>query len=200
MRKMINDKYLRFHGAVEKTFSKGSYIFSNGNFQNHYYQITDGVVKLFSTGLNTLGMTFQLIRKGEQISLYSMFAEMPLLHDALALTDCRILVMPKECFNKIIEHDKVLMLKIIKHLSTESFSQPLMDSFSITDSPRVKIQQLFHNLKYEKVDQEKFSYEVRLKLKQIADLTNVDIEQIMPCIKSLEEQGLLKIVNDKIYF
>ncbi|UZT99048.1 Crp/Fnr family transcriptional regulator [Chryseobacterium fluminis] len=197
---MINEKYLRFHGAVEKTFRKGSYIFNHGSFQNHYYQIVDGVVKLFSTGFNILDMTFQLLRKGEQISLYSMFVEMPLLHNALALTDCRILVMDKEHFNKMIQQDKSLMLKILKHLSNDSYPRPLTNRFFITDSPKLKIQQLFHNLKYEKADQEIFSYEVRLKLQQIADLTNVDIEQIMPCIKCLEQQGLLKIVNDIIYF
>lgn len=93
---MIDEKYLRSYGAVEKKFTAGSCIFSHGIIQNHYYQIIDGTVKLFNTGYDDNDIIFQLLRSGEEISLYSVFVEMPSLHHDVALTDCRILVMQKD--------------------------------------------------------------------------------------------------------
>lgn len=84
---MIDGKHLRCYRAIEKKFKAGSYIFTHAMFQNHYYQVIDGIVKLCNNCYYDRDMTFQLLRSGEQIGLYSLLVEMPSLHDALALTD-----------------------------------------------------------------------------------------------------------------
>lgn len=82
---MIHEMYLRSYGATEKNYKKGCSIFSFGQLQKHYYQIIEGVVKLSFSGLNERDNTFQLLRGGECIGLYSIFVEMPLLHNASAI-------------------------------------------------------------------------------------------------------------------
>lgn len=197
---MIDEKYLRCHGAVEKRFKAGSYIFSHGTIQNHYYQVIDGLVKLSNTGYNTQDMTFQLLRSGEKISLYSLFVEMPLLQDAVALTDCRIIVMRKEDFNHMIGHNKILMLKILKKLWNDSFCLPPQNCYLIADNAENRVQRLFHSLKYNEADQELFSFEIKMSLEQIADAAGVTISNVKSVMQSLKDQGLIKILKGKIYF
>ncbi len=185
---MIDEKYLRCHGAVEKTFTADSCIFSHG------------VVKLYNTRYDASDMTFELLRSGEQITMYSLFVEMPSLHDALALTDCRILVMKKENFNQMIERKKPLMLMILKKLSNDLYSKPLKSCCYITDSADNKIEQLFQSLKYDETDQELFSFEIKMSLKKIADTANLSIKNVQSAIENLEDLDLIKIVNGKIFF
>lgn len=196
---MIDEKYLRSHGAVEKKFTAGSCIFSHGIIQNHYYQIIEGIVKLFNTGYDANDMTFQLLRSREQITLYCAFVEMPSLHHAVALTDCRILIMQKDNFNQMIERKKSLRLKVLKKLSSDLYSQPIESCCYITDSAENKIEQLFHSLKFDETDQELFSFEIKMSLQQIADKTNLSITDVRLAIKNLEEQGLIRIVNSKVF-
>lgn len=196
---MIDEKYLRCHGAVEKKFTAGSCIFSHGTIQNHYYQIIDGIVKLSNTGYDAKDMTFQLLRNREHISLYSVFVEMPSLHHAVALTDCRILVMQKNNFNQMIELNKTLMLMVLKELSSNLYCQALESYCYTTDSAENKIEQLFHSLKFDETDQELFSFEIKMSLQQIADKANLSITDVRLAIKNLEEQGLIRIVNSKVF-
>ncbi|MCJ8154176.1 Crp/Fnr family transcriptional regulator [Chryseobacterium sp. SSA4.19] len=197
---MIDEKYLRCHGAVEKKFTAGSCIFSHGTIQNHYYQIIDGIVKLSNTGYDAKDMTFQLLRNREHISLYSVFVEMPSLHHAVALTDCRILVMQKDNFNQMIGRNKVLMLMVLKELSSDFYYQPLKSCCYITDSAENKIEHLFHSLKYDETDQELLSFVIKMSLQQISYIANLSIKTVRSAIENLEDQGLIKIVKGKIFF
>lgn len=197
---MISEAYLRSYGAIEKNYKKNSLIFSVGSSQEHYYQIIEGVVKLSFPGLDERNMTFQLLRRGECISLYSIFVEMPLLHNASTITDCRIMVMSKKCFNKMIMEERVLMFKIFRHLSRDMNSGSQRENSYFADFPELKLQQLLSCLKHGETDQEKFSYEVKLTIQQIADFINIDMQAMMLCIKNLEKQSLLKVINDKLYF
>ncbi len=197
---MISETYLRSYGAIEKNYKKGSLIFSVGSLQENYYQIIEGIVKLSFSGLDERGKTFKLLRKGECISLYSIFVEMPLLHNALTITDCRIMIISKKCFFKMIMEERVLMFQILRDLSRDMNSASQREDFYFTDSPELKLHQLLSNLKHRETDQEKFSYEVKLTMQQIADFINIDLQKMMLCIKSLEKQSLLKVINDKLYF
>lgn len=196
---MIDEKYLRSHGAVEKKFTAGYCIFSYGTIQNYYYQVINGIVKLSNTGYDAKDMTFQLLRRGDHISLYCAFVEMPSLHHVVALTDCQLLVLQKDNFNQMIERNKVLMLMVLKELSNDLYSQPLKSCCCITDSAENKIEQLFHSLKFDETDQELFSFEIKMSLQQIADKANLSITDVRLAIKNLEEQDLIRIVNSKVF-
>lgn len=110
------------------------------------------------------------------------------------------MIMSKKCFFKMIMEERVLMFQILRNLSTDMNSASQREDFYFTDSPELKLKQLLSNLKHRETDQEKFSYEVKLTMQQIADFINIDLQKMMLCIKSLEKQSLLKVINDKLYF
>lgn len=108
--------------------------------------------------------------------------------------------MKKDNFSQMIQQNKDLILKVLEKLSNDLYSHPLKSCCYLKDSAENKIEQLCYSLKYDDTDQELFSFEIKMSLKKIADTANMSIRSVQSAIKNLEDQGLIRIVEGKIFF
>ncbi len=197
---MIDENLLTDFGATSKAYSKGEYIFSEGDEARYYYQVVTGQVKM--TNYNDDGKEFLqgMFTYGDS------FGEPPLLvgerypANAEALTDVVLLQLPKDAFFKMQQQVPETAILISKRLAQRLYYKAIMASEISSHDPEHRLLKLIDYFK-EHVDPvgQGREYVVQFTRQQLADLTGLRVETVIRAIKNLEKKGEIHIANRKIF-
>ncbi|SHK70252.1 Crp/Fnr family transcriptional regulator [Epilithonimonas mollis] len=195
---MIEEDCLRLHGAVSRRFTAGTLLFSGFEEVGYYFQIVSGLITFTLTDAHRHNRICTISGRGE--ANYSILTDFPPLLDAIALTECSVLIMPKENFLFMVASEKGMMMHILKYLSEQLYNCMETNRIEFNKSPSDKIIELLHFLKFEETDQELFSLEIDLNLDQIAMMSGLNTEICIATIEKMEKDDSIKIRNGRIYF
>ena len=195
---MIEEDCLRLHGAVFRRFTAGSLLLSGFEEAGHYFQIVSGLIAFVQADSEKHNRICAILGRGQ--TNYAILTEFPPLVDAIALTECSVLIMPKENFLFMVASEKGMMMHILKYLSKQLYTFMEINRIELCKSPTDKITGLFHFLKFEETDQELFSLEIDLNLDQLAMMSGLSAEICIVAIQKMKKDDSIKIRNGKIYF
>ncbi len=198
---MITEDLLFDYGAKEQLFLKGDMIFEEGVPARFYFQIKKGEVKM--NNFNEDGKEFVqgIFSEGSCFGEPPLFGDFDYPANAIALKDSQIIKLSKESLFKLLNEHPNLLLKITKSIAKRMNYKAIMLAEISSNTPEHRITRFLEYLKNDVFGiDEKFGYQVELTRQQIADLTGLRVETVIRTIKSMEKEGLLKIIQKKIYY
>jgi len=195
---MIEENCLRSHGAVLRTFNRNTFLFNKGSELEYHFQIVSGLAKFVREDQEGHQITCQILGSSE--ANYLILTGLPLTFDVVAITDCRVLMMPKDDFLSMIMSEEGMLSHIMKYMAELMYIQMERNRREFNKSPSDRITELFKFLKYEETHQEIFSFEINLTVHEIAEISGISLEICIHALQKMKEHGAVKILNARIFF
>ncbi|MFL9833649.1 Crp/Fnr family transcriptional regulator [Chryseobacterium terrae] len=186
--------------AEVKKFNSGELIFSERKYSQYYFQIQLEVVKLnnfFEDGKEFVhGFPFEGHCFGEAYLL----TEKPYAVNAIAVTDCEIIIMEKQSYKSLVSIYPNLLLSVSRYSAERLHFRYIISSFLGIRNPQVKIQRLLEYLKDYFGYNEPYSFCIPFTRSELASLTGLRVETVIRTLKKMESLEIVKIAQSKIYY
>jgi CRP/FNR family transcriptional regulator len=122
--------------ATEKAVKRGQLIFSEGDEAGGFYVVLSGRVKVFKLSPEGKEQTIQVFGEGESFGEASVFTGKRFPASAEAMTQCRLLFLPRDAFVQRIKMNPSLALNMLALLSQRlrKFAN-LVEALSLKEVP-----------------------------------------------------------------
>lgn len=197
---IICEDLLFSHGASLERYEAGEAIFQEGTAAKYYFQIRYGTVKLNTLLEDGKEFVHGLPFDGHCFGESYLFTGHHYAVNAVAVTSCEIIRLPKTRFLEILLEKPALMLEISKYTADRLHFRYMISSFLAISDPIVKLVKLFDHLKKYFGFEEAYSFLIPYTRQQIATLTGLRVETVIRYVKKMQEQKLVKIESSKIYY
>lgn len=197
---MIANELLELYDAKRKKFQKGELIFAEGNEPHYYFQIITGEVKMCN--FNDVGREFiqGFFQDGQSFGEPPLFLNRAYPANAMAVTDCEIIIVPKNNFLELLKNNNQVSLTIIEYLAQRLHYKSVMAAEISSQEPEHRLLKLIdYSIKFLKVQKGNDGFPIDLTRQQMADLTGLRVETVIRAIKSLEKKKELKIIKRKVF-
>ncbi len=192
----ISSILLQHYGASLNRFSKGEYIFHENWPAHFYFQVEEGSVKMFNSGENN-DYIQGLFAHGESFGEPPLISEFPYPADAKALTNCKIWVLKKADYLKLLRENPVIHFELTKTLAQRLCHKTNLLNAMTTQNPEKRILAVIDFFK-NKTPRTTPSYEVPFTRQAIADMTGLRVETVIKKVLQLARTGELKVQDHKI--
>ncbi|WP_312764619.1 Crp/Fnr family transcriptional regulator [Epilithonimonas sp.] len=186
--------------AITQNYSEGDIIFSGGDKPVFYYHIIKGEVKLQNKDGASRELTQDVLYEGKGIAEFGLFINEFYPVTAVAVRDCILIKLPKASFLSLLNKYPEIRLELLKSMSNSIYYKYLMGDIYFVQNAENKIIMLLDYLKRQQPNQFKYSYKIALTRKEISNLTGLRVETVIRSIKKMEKQGILKIIDRKIFY
>lgn len=196
----IDNHILESLDASILTYNISDAIFLEDDVIKFYYQVIEGKVKLNNYSDSGKEILQNIIEEGQSVGEYLLFLEdarSPI--NAIAVTKCKVLKLPKNSFFKILTDHPHLGLDINRNISRNIHFRHIMGKSAIQNST-AKLKTLLDYMKSKQKKSSPFSFQVPLTRQEMANYTGLAVETTIKTLKSMEKNNLVKIVNRKIFY
>lgn len=197
---MIDTELLLTFDARLKTYEKNEVIFSENDTARYYYQIVEGMVKM--NNFNDDGKEFiqGVFYKGQSFGEPPLFVDIKYPANAMTLSKCDILVLPKEQLYALLLEQPEVHLEITKNLAKRLHYKAIIASEISSQEPEHRVLRFMDYLKQDvaKVDGN-FNFEIAYTRQQIADILGLRVETVIRAIKNLEAKNEVQIIKRKVF-
>lgn len=197
---VIKEEILHSVGAVTRRYRPSEIIFSEGDVPKYYYQIITGNVKLNNYNDDGKEIIQTLLEEGQSIGESLLFMDKLYPMNAVALTECNIIRLPKSIFLDLMKLYPDLCLNMNKILSQRLYFKIIMTQNLSSQNPTAKLKGLMDYLKSFQKEQSPYSFRIPLTRQQMASLTGLCVETAIRTIKMMERNKMVKIENRKILY
>ncbi|CAA7196889.1 Crp/Fnr family transcriptional regulator [Chryseobacterium potabilaquae] len=197
---LINEQFLSSVGAETIEYNNGEYIFHEGNSPRFYYFILEGEVKLNNFNQDGKELILNIFTQDQSFGEFCLFTEKLYTIGAVAITNCRIMRLHKECFMDTLKHNPQLYLDLCKNISECMDYQYTMLKNNSSLNPSERIMGIMLHFKSFEEDQFPFSFKIPFTRQQLASFTGLRIETTIRTIKIMEKDKIVKMKDRKIYF
>ncbi|WP_412850760.1 Crp/Fnr family transcriptional regulator [Chryseobacterium sp. PMSZPI] len=181
-------------------YNAEDYIFQEGTAAKFYWQIKEGTVKLNTFLEDGKEFVHGLPFDGHCIGESYLFTGHHYAVNAIAVTNCEIIKIPKSKFLEILLKNPPLMLELNKYTADRLHFRYMISSFLAISDPIIKLKKLFDHLKKYFGFEEVYSFLIPYTRQQIATLTGLRVETVIRYIKKMQEQNIVKLDSTKIYY
>lgn len=197
---MIDKELLLAFDARQKAFEKNELIFSENETARYYYQIVEGMVKM--NNFNDDGKEFiqGVFYKDQSFGEPPLFVDIKYPANAMTLSKCLILVLPKvRLYQLLLEHPEV-HLEITKNLAKRLHYKAIIASEISSQEPEHRVLRFMNYLKEDVAKVEgRFNFEIAYTRQQIADILGLRVETVIRAIKNLEAKNEVQIIKRKVF-
>ncbi|MEN4760529.1 Crp/Fnr family transcriptional regulator [Chryseobacterium sp. C39-AII1] len=197
---VIDEDILYSMGAVIKSYRPSENIFTEGDLPNYYYQIVKGEVKLNNYNEEGKEIIQGLMRKGQSIEESLLFINKVYPVNAIAITSCEILKLPKFTFLEILKLYPEICFDLFESISQRLYFKLIMAQNLCTQNPAHKLISLMDYLKSSEEEQSPYSFQVPLTRQQMASITGLCVETVIRSLKKMEKDNRVQIENRKILY
>jgi CRP-like cAMP-binding protein len=197
---VIKEEILHSVGAVTRRYRPSEIIFNEGDVPKYYYQIITGNVKLNNYNDDGKEIIQTLLEEGQSIGESLLFMDKLYPMNAVALTECNIIRLPKSVFLDLMKLYPDLCLNMNKILSQRLYFKIIMTQNLSSQNPTAKLKGLMDYLKSFQKEQSPYSFRIPLTRQQMASLTGLCVETAIRTIKMMERNKMVKIENRKILY
>ena len=197
---VIKDEILHSVGAITRRYKPSEIIFSEGDIPNYYYQIIEGDVKLNNYNDDGKEIIQTLLEDGQSIGESLLFMDKLYPINAIALSHCSVLRLPKKVFLDLMKLYPDICLDMNKVLSQRLYFKIIMTQNMSSQNPTAKLKVLMDYLKSFQKEQSPYSFMIPLTRQQMASLTGLCVETAIRTIKGMERDKIVRIENRKILY
>lgn len=197
---VIKEEILHSVGAITRRYKPSEIIFSEGDIPNYYYQIIEGDVKLNNYNDDGKEIIQTLLENGQSIGESLLFMDKLYPINAIALSHCSVLRLPKKVFLDLMKLYPDICLDMNKVLSQRLYFKIIMTQNMSSQNPTAKLKVLMDYLKSFQKEQSPYSFMIPLTRQQMASLTGLCVETAIRTIKGMERDKIVRIENRKILY
>ncbi|MBV8324903.1 Crp/Fnr family transcriptional regulator [Chryseobacterium sp.] len=197
---IICEDLLFSRGAKLEKYSASESVFREGSSAKYYLQIKSGTIKLNTFLEDGKEFVHGLPFEGHCFGESYLFTDHGYAVNAIAVTHCEIIKLPKNKFLEILLEKPELMLEINRYTADRLHFRYMISSFLAISDPMIKLQKLFDHLKNYFGCKEVYSFLIPYTRQQIATLTGLRVETVIRNVKKMQEQNLVKLDSTKIYY
>jgi CRP/FNR family transcriptional regulator, cyclic AMP receptor protein len=185
------------YGGSLVSYNKEDVIFHEGDEANFFYQVEEGNVKMVTYSQDGQEFIQGIFNDGDSFGEPPLFSVFKYPSSAYALTECKILKIPKDRFFDLLKENFEIHIQLDRILCERlKYKNMILSEISFYD-PEHRILSLINYLKSKsQVKDEPF--QVPLTRQQIADMSGMRVETVIRTIKRMEDEGKLQIQDRKI--
>ena len=183
--------------AVEKNFSRGEIIFSEGDNGNGFYVVIDGQVKIHKVSLEGKEKILHIFGPGEPFGEVPVFTDRAFPANAEALSKSRLLFFPKNAFVALIMKNPSLALSMLGVLAMRlrEFTMQI-EHLALKEVPG----RIASYLLYVSEEQESSNHiELEISKGQLASLLGTIPETLSRIFSKMSSQGLIEVEGRTIW-
>jgi CRP-like cAMP-binding protein len=197
---LIDEKLLINYGAKLRDIKKGELITGAGEQPEYVNVISGGSVKVCY--FNDEGREFTLVTfgPGEIFGHSSALVNQPYETSAYATEISKIWFIKRDDFIKLLQENTELMYTMLvdQAVMVRHFTAKLSE-MAVEDA-QYRLTTLMNYYKQKRGLKKDQEYVVPLTRQQLADMTGLRVETVIRTIKSMEQKGLLEIIEGKIFW
>jgi CRP-like cAMP-binding protein len=197
---VIKEEILHSVGASIRHYRSSEIIFSEGDLPNYYYQIITGEAKLNNYNDEGKEIIQTLLEDGQSIGESLLFMDKVYPFNAIAITNCKILRLPKTIFFDLLKLHPEISLDMNATIAQRLYFRLIMTQNLCTQNPATKLKTLMDYLKSFQKEQAPYSFKIPLTRQQMASLTGLCVETAIRTIKVMEKNKIVKIRDRKILY
>lgn len=191
----MNLELLINKGGKLKKYSKGEYLFRQGESPKYLHILVSGKIKVFTLNKEGKEFTHQVFVGESFIGIPPIIIDEKYPSNAIVLRESEVIRINKECYYSAADANSNLYKGLLEELCLLHYHKSVMSSEISLHTPEHRILTLFKHVK-EEDDIEM----INLTRQEIADKVALRIETVIRAIKKLENKGILSIVKGKIYY
>jgi len=183
--------------AVEKNFSRGEVIFSEGDNGNGFYVVVDGQVKIHKVSLDGKEKILHIFGPGEPFGEVPVFTGKAFPANAEALSNSRLVFFPKDAFVALIMKNPSLALSMLGVLSMRlrEFTMQI-EHLALKEVPG----RIASYILYVSEEQESSNHiELEISKGQLASLLGTIPETLSRIFSKMSSQGLIEVEGRTIW-
>jgi CRP/FNR family transcriptional regulator, dissimilatory nitrate respiration regulator len=184
--------------AIGKPYKKGQSVFQEGDDANGFYVIGDGLVKIFKMSMDGKEQTLHILGPGEPFGEVPVFSGQRFPANAEAITDSRLIFIPRPAFINLITSNPSLALNMLAVLSMRlrQFATQI-ENLSLKEVPeRLAAYLLYLAREQGKED----SVRLNVSKGQLASLLGTVPETLSRVFSKMNNQDLIEVDDRHIRF
>lgn len=192
--KEITDK------ITKKAYKKGEIIFFEGDTSDKLYVITTGKIKVFKYTKEGKEQILYIIGEGDFLGDLSLLKKDEFKFNAEALEDVDMCQLTKDDFDKVVKENPEISLKILEVLYERIFKlENLVQSLSTKDiESRISGLLLSFIKDFGVPENNVIRLELPLSREDMANYIGVTRETISRKLNSMQEEGIIDLIGNKI--
>lgn len=159
---VIKEEILHSVGAITRHYNPSDIIFSEGDIPKYYYQIVKGEAKLNNYSDDGKEVIQTLLEEGQSIGESLLFIDKLYPINAVAITKCTVLRLPKTVFIDLIKLYPDISINMNKTLSQKLYFKLIMSQNLSSQNPSAKLKVLMDYLKSFQKEQSRYSFMIPL--------------------------------------
>ena len=194
---VIPTSLLQQYGARKIILKKDDIVFHEGEEALFYHELISGSLKMVTYSEDGDEFIQGIFNAGESFGEPPLFCNFKYPSAAIALTASEVWKLPKENFFKLLKENFEVHLAVDEVLCERlRFKNMILSEISFYE-PEHRILSVINYLR-EKLGSANERFTVPLTRQQIADMSGLRVETVIRTVKTMEEQGKLRIVDHKI--
>lgn len=185
-------------GAIAKEYKKGEVIFRENDQANFYFQIAEGIVRMFNANDDGKEFTQGYFYSGQSFGEPPLFINENYPSTATAFQDCTIIKLSKDKFLKILEEYPSVQKDFLNLMCQRIHSKAKTSKDIINQKPEFRIMAFLNDYKKSKKHREKEL--IPFTRQEIANFTGLRVETVIRALSKMNQCEKVEIVNHKIYF
>ena len=182
--------------AVEKQYSKGQTIFSEGDETTGFFVVVDGRIKIYKVSSEGKEQILHIFEAGQSFGEVTVFTGQQLPANAQALAKSRLLLFPRAAFVGLVKANSSLALNLLAIMSKKlrQFAAQI-ENLSLKEIPARLASYLIY-LAEEQGSEDAVTLNVSKG--QLASLLGTIPETLSRIFAKLSGQGLIRVEGPKI--
>jgi pyruvate formate lyase activating enzyme len=178
----------------------GEYIFKTGDPPEAMYLIYKGQMKIFINTMDGEEQIFYIYRDGDFVGGLNLLVETPYRYIGQALTDCKVVVIPKTAFDKYFYHSPVVLRSVlVKSFERIRWAEDLIQRLATSNASMKTAGLLLKLAKRIGVETEEgIKLELSMNREELGNYSGLRRETITRKLGEFRELGYIELVGNKV--
>ncbi len=196
---VFSDELLAHYDAKLVVLSKGEMLFGEGEPATHFYLVKSGRVKMSNFSEQGREFIQGYFSDGQSFGEPPFFAKMKYPASALSTETSEVWKISYDRFVDLLREHFAIHLDLLQTLSERLIYKSMMLSEVAVEEAAHRLKALMNFHKKDRGISTEKEFVVPFTRQQLADMTGLRVETVIRTIKVMEQQGIVEIIEGKIF-
>ncbi len=179
-------------------YKKNESVFLQGKRISGCYVILSGIVKQFKTGVEGKDYIFRLAKPFEILGFRSVLSEEPACNTSVAVEDCSVCFIPKECLHHLVKTNGDFALDLLQIACRELEESHSLITEIAQKSVKERLAELLLMLKNKFGVNENGQLNIALSREELANVVGTATESVIRLLSEFKAERYIDISGKKI--
>jgi len=188
------------NGVILLNIKAGEFIFRTGDPPDFMYLIYKGQMKIFYNTIDGEEQIFYIYRDGDFVGGLNLLVATPYRYIGQALTDCKVVAIPKAIFDKFFYHSPAVLRSVLaKSFERIRWAEELIQRLATSNASMKTAALLLKLVKLIGVETEEgIRLELSMNRGELGNYSGLRRETITRKLGEFKELGFIELVGNKV--